>query len=254
MNRQVSLLVTVTVSLMALTAVLLNRLQAAQKIGRPGVKVIAHRLYDEEGELAATNAVYLPERVLGMEGTDARLTRLEMEWLPKDTTHGRRLYRAADGFEALILAVLMGTDRTSIHKPQQCLAGQGLVIQKEEPVVLSIARPHPFELPALKLTASRQITQSDGKKVQQRALYVYWFVTDGEVTASHNQRMLSMAKHLLRHGELQRWAYISCLAYCAPGQEDATYARMEAMLRDAVPQFQLTTGGRPMLTTAMETH
>jgi hypothetical protein len=84
-----------------------------------------------------------------------------------------------------------------------------------------------------------------GDQVEQRAVYVYWFVADGEVTASHNQRMWSMARHLLTRGELQRWAYISCLAYCLPGQEDDTYARMEELLKAAVPQFQLATGGKP---------
>jgi hypothetical protein len=139
MTRQVKLLVMVTIGLMALTALLLHRLQAAQRVGLPGVRVIAHSLYDEVGGLAATNAVGLPERILDMEGTDARLTRVELDWLPKDTTHGRRLYRAPDGFEALLMAVLMGTDRTSIHKPQQCLGGQGMVIEK----------PSRFQFPSL---------------------------------------------------------------------------------------------------------
>jgi hypothetical protein len=237
----------VTIGLMALTVVVLNRLQAAQRIGLPGVKVVSHQLFDEDGALAATNAVYLPERVLDMTGTDGRLTRLELEWLPKDTTHGRRLYRAPDGFEALIMVVLMGTDRTSIHKPQQCLTGQGLVIEKEELVSIAITEPHAYELPALKLTASRHLTSPSGERVQHRALYVYWFVAEDELSANHNQRMWSMAKHLLTRGELQRWAYISCLAYCLPGQEDATYGRMEELLKAAVPQFQLATGGNSRL-------
>ena len=245
MTRQAKLLVLVTIGLMAATALLLNRLQAAQRVGLPGVRVVAHQLYDEDGGLAATNAVDLPGRILDMDGIDAPLTRTELEWLPKDTTYGRRVYRAPDGFKAFFTAVLMGRDRTSIHKPQQCLPAQGLAIEKAEPVSIPIAQPQAYELPALKLTAGRQLTLPSGEKVQQRALYVYWFVADGELTADHNQRMWSMAKHLLTRGELQRWAYVSCLAYCLPGQEDATYSRMEKLIKAAVPQFQLTTGGQP---------
>jgi hypothetical protein len=242
MRRQNQLVVSIAVGLMALTAVLLVRLQAAQRIGLPGVKVVPHSLYDENGALVATNAVFLPDRILDMEGTDAPLTRLELDWLPSDTTHGRRLYRAPDGFEVLLMAVLMGTDRTSIHKPQQCLTGQGLVIEKQESVVIPVAQPERFDLPAMKITATRPLTVPGTERIQQRALYVYWFVTDGELTANHNERMLSMAKHLMTRGELQRWAYISCLAYCRSGQEDAAYARIEKLLQAAVPQFQMTAG------------
>jgi hypothetical protein len=51
-----------------------------------------------------------------------------------------------------------------------------------------------------------------------------------------------MARPLITRGELQRWAYVSCRAYCPPGHEAATYARMEELSAAAVPQFQLTTG------------
>jgi len=242
MNSTPKTLVAVTLGLMAVTAVLLNRLQAAQKLGQPGVEVVAHKLFDENGDLAATNAVFLPERVLNMEGKDQPITQVELNWLPRDTTYGRRLYEAPDGFTAQLTVVLMGSDRTSIHKPEQCLTGQGLPIDRDEALTIPILDPHAYELPVKKLTATRQSTTATGEKIQQRALYVYWFVADGELTASHNQRMKSMARHLVTRGELQRWAYVSCLAYCPPGHEAAAYARMEELIAAAVPQFQLASG------------
>jgi hypothetical protein len=39
---------------------------------------------------------------------------------------------------------------------------------------------------------------------------------------------------------LQRWAYVACISPCAPGQEDATFARMKKFIAAAVPEFQLT--------------
>jgi hypothetical protein len=247
MRRQAYLLVMITVSLMAATAVLLTRVRAAQRLGQPGVKVIAHNLYDENGDLAATNAVFFPERILNLESKDLPITRVELDWLPKDTTFGRRLYRAPDGFQVQLMAVLMGTDRTSIHKPQQCLTGQGFQIQSEEPIRIAIREPHPYELPALKMTAMRQVTLPNGEKSAIRALYVYWFVAEDEVTADHNQRMASMATSLLTRGILERWAYVSCLAYCQPGEEETTYARMAELIASSVPQFQLATGPPPKL-------
>ena len=242
MNRSAKYLVAVTVGLIAITAIILNRLQASQTIGLPGVRVIAQNVYDENGDLAATNAVFLPERIGTLESTNAPITRMELDWLPKDTTFARRLYRSPDGFEAMMSVVLMGTDRTSIHKPQQCLVGQGIAIDSQDSLTIPIDGPPRYELPVLRITGSLQQTLPDGAKVVQRAIYVYWFVAEGALTSDHNDRMLRMAKHLLTRGELQRWAYVSCLTFCAPGHEEAAYSRVREMLQMAVPQFQLTAG------------
>lgn len=241
MTRPAQQILFVAVGLMAATALLLNRLKVAQRLGDPGVKVAAHALYDEHGALAATNAVLLPDRVLDFEGQDTPVTRLELDWLPKDTTHGRRLYRASSGFQVMLLAILMGTDRTSIHKPQQCITGQGFAIEKEEPLVVPVQKPHPYPLPVLRITATREVERPGGEKVRQRALYAYWFVADGELTASHWQRFWRMSRHLVSTGTLQRWAYIGCFAVCAPGQEEATWAQMSPFIAAAVPEFQTAT-------------
>jgi len=54
------------------------------------------------------------------------------------------------------------------------------------------------------------------------------------------ERMWSMAKHLLKTGVLQRWAYVSCFAVCPPGSEEATFERMRQFIAASVPEFQLT--------------
>ena len=58
-------------------------------------------------------------------------------------------------------------------------------------------------------------------------------------SASGIQRMWRMAKELVRTGVLQRWAYISYFAVCAPGNEAATFERIKKQIVDAVPQFQI---------------
>jgi len=53
-----------------------------------------------------------------------------------------------------------------------------------------------------------------------------------------------MARDLIRTGVLQRWAYVSYLAICEPGQEDATFERMKTFIAASVPEFQLTPSAR----------
>jgi len=122
------------------------------------------------------------------------------------------------------------------------LTGQGWRIDQSETTTIRIDRPHSYELPVMKLTASATGTSTTGEKVQARGVYVYWFVADKELTADHLQRMWWMARDLMKTGTLQRWAYVTYFAMCPPGQEDATFQRMKQLIAAGVPEFQLTTG------------
>ena len=169
-------------------------------------------------------------------------SRLVLEWLPSDTTYGQRRYKAADGQEIAVSAILMGADRTSIHKPKYCLNGSGWRIEKEQSDTVAILRPHAYQLPVTCLRLVRDAQLPSGQTVQVHGCYVYWFVADRELTADHNERMWWMARDLMRTGVLQRWAYLACLAVCPPGKDEETYRRVKDFIADAVPQFQLTHG------------
>jgi hypothetical protein len=73
-------------------------------------------------------------------------------------------------------------------------------------------------------------------------VFVYWFVADGELTATHSDRMWWMARDMLKNGVLQRWAYVICFAPCEVGAEDATFERLTDFIAATVPEFQLTAG------------
>ena len=103
--------------------------QANQKLGLPGVKVAAAPMFGEQGQIISTNRVELPAKVLDFASEQTPVAQKVLDWLPKDTTFGQRTYKAADGFQASMNVVLMGTDRTSIHKPQYCLTGAGFRIE-----------------------------------------------------------------------------------------------------------------------------
>ena len=241
MNRQAQILTGVVLVVIGSTALLLSRMQSSQKLGQPGIRVVAVSSFDENGKLVNTNSIDLPERVLNFASKLLPVSTNVTSWLPKDTTYGSRHYQAPDGFGMTISVVLMGSDRTSIHKPEYCLPGQGASIDRKESRSISVREPHPYELPVTCFTVSRQVEEK-GVRGRDQGLYLFWFVADGQITADHNQRMLWMTRDLVTRGILQRWAYISCYSYCPPGQEAATFARMAELIGAAVPRFQLTAG------------
>jgi hypothetical protein len=225
-TKQKSILLIVALMLMAGTAALLTRLGANQRLGQPGVKTVP--IKDSR-----RSEVVLPELVLDYTSTNLPVAQDVLEVLPQDTSFGQRRYQALDGFEALLYVVLMGGDRTSLHKPQICLRGSGWKIDNSEPETVHVNRPFEYDLPVRKLTLS-----PEKAGIPRRGIYVYWFVADNEYSREHWQRMWWMFRDLLRTGVLQRWSYVTCFATCAPGQEDVTFERMKKFIAAAVPEFQ----------------
>jgi hypothetical protein len=236
MNRTKLFLFVVTLALIAGTAGLLGQLRSYQRLGKPGVKT--QRLPDSN-----RLQVFLPEKVLDYQSESVDIDEVTQKALPQDTSFGQRRYTAPDGFVTLVNVVLMGADRTSLHKPQFCLEGQGWHIDKgaSAETKVPIIRPSTYDLPVIKLVTSKQV-EANGQTQTARGLYVYWFVADNALSgsASGMERVLSSARQLVHTGVLQRWAYVSCFAVCAPGQEDATFERMKLFIAAATPEFQLT--------------
>jgi hypothetical protein len=238
MNKQKLILLLLALAMIGGTAATLNRLKANQKLGRPGIKTApipgSPRL-----------AISLPEHVLQYDSTDVPTDTNALEGLPHDTSFAQRIYDSPNdnSDELQMMVVLMGTDRTSIHKPQFCLQGAGWDFDDHDsrPDTIRIQSPHAYDLPVTKMMMTRPET-GNGRTTTISGIYVYWFVADGQLTGSHFDRMWSSARHLLQTGELQRWAYVGCLGVCLPGQENATYERMKRFIAASVPEFQLTTG------------
>jgi hypothetical protein len=233
MNKQKWTILIAALVLMGAAAALLTRLQANQKLGHPGVKTSP--IPD-----SVRFQVDLPERVLDYTSEAMAVDKQTMDWLPQDTSFGQRRYQAPDGFAASLTVVLMGRDRTSLHKTEFCLEGQGWVIDHNASSETNVhmLRPCSYDLPVMKYIASKEFT-SNGQKVMGRIVYVFWFVADdSEYTAKHWQRMWWMARDLFLTGVLQRWAEVSCSAVCKPGDEDATFERMKKFMAAAVPEFQ----------------
>lgn len=241
MKKQQILLIVLVLALLGGASMLLARVKNGQQLGKPGVVT---------SPIPGSNRlrVELPENVKGFRSEWVDVDKVTLETLPRDTSFGQRRYIAEDGFQAVANVVLMGGDRSSLHKPQFCLTGQGWSIDQEDSAETSIRvlRPQPYDLPVVKLVSSK-VLQTEAGNARWRGIYVYWYVADGAVSASTSglQRMWWMARDLVRTGVLQRWAYVSYFAVCQPGQEQATYDRLAQLISESCPEFQLASGSKP---------
>lgn len=231
MKNQKWLLLVIALALMGGTAGALTWLRANQKLGQPAI-------------LAATipgsvmMRIDLPEHVPGFTSTNMPEPQMVIDYLPKDTSYAGRLYTATNGLQINNTVILMGADRTSIHKPDYCLPGQGWTINQKNVDSVPVAGPEPYQLPVAKWTVGNVYQTADGEKHQLSGLYVFWFVADGQQTTDNYERMWWLGRDLLRTGVLQRWAYVAYFAMCAPGEEAATFAQMQHLIGQAVPEFQ----------------
>jgi Protein of unknown function (DUF3485) len=232
MNKQKWILLIAAMVLMAGSGAMLHHLRTHQRLGVPGIKATPI-----PGSVVMQ--IELPERVLDLTSTNVPQAATTTNMLPKDTSFASRRYQSSNDFWVAANIVMMGKDRTSIHKPEYCLPGQGWRIESQTNVVISIAGPQPYELSVAKWTVSISLRDNNGQMQEVRGLYVFWFVADNEETTSHWQRIMWLARDLLKHGVLQRWAYVSYFTICAPGQEDATFERVQKFIAASVPEFQL---------------
>lgn len=248
MNKQKWTILLAGFALIGTSALALIHMRTNQRLGAPGV--IASPIPGSKRW-----NVYLPPRVLDYDSRAIPTDTNVLNGLPQDTSFADRQYLAPDGQQLLCRIVMMGTDRTSIHKPEFCLTGSGWQINDKESASDSIHvdRPSSYDLPVMKLvTSPREIKDRAGKSAKVRVIYVYWFVADHELTASHWVRMRKMSAHLLTTGELERWAYVSCYAFCAPGDEARTYDRIKKFIAASVPEFQLAAGPRAARPVALQ--
>jgi hypothetical protein len=223
-----------------LTAALLIRVRANYVLGEPGVKLADVPVYNEEGQLISGQSVHLPERVGEYTSTNLPVMNMELAMLPGDTLFGRRHYVSSSGPQLLVSVVLMGTDRTSIHKPEYCLQGQGQSIVSSDVITIPMSKPHPYELKVMKLTTQGLRYVGNRKSIPVSGLYLYWFVADGHLTPFHGERMWLMGRDLVTRGLLQRWAYISCFGQCSPGEEGKLLEQMKEFIVASIPEVQST--------------
>jgi hypothetical protein len=232
MKKKKILMLVVTLVMMAGTAAALTWLRTNQRLGTPGLKATPI-----PGGVMMD--IHLPERVLDFTSTNIPEPKTVLGYLPSDTSYAERIYIAEDGFWIQSTAILMGADRTSIHRPEFCMPGQGWSIDEKNVLDISISDHPVYPLQAACWKVSQVIQQAGGQSRKVEGIYVYWYVANNEETWDHNKMLKWLTLDLLRTGALQRWAYISYFALCQPGQEDATVDRIKSFIAAQTPEFQL---------------
>ncbi|HEX2862085.1 MAG TPA: exosortase/archaeosortase family protein [Lacunisphaera sp.] len=225
----------------AATAVLVMlgawRLDAIQVSPRTGIRVAADGI----------NPVALPD-YLGTtwEGQPADITPIEREVLPADTGFSRKTYVLLRNLrqQVFLSIVLSGRDRTSIHRPEICLVGQGWTIAGRFEHAFRRPDDPKARVPATLLRIEREVTTLKGEKVRVPALFAYWFVGADKIVASSTERVFHTSVDRLRHLQAHRWAYVVAQTL-APDGEEAALARLQSVLDGTLPVFQEPLPARP---------
>ena len=186
----------------------------------------------------------LPEEVPGWISAPMEITDSEKRILPPDTELTKRRYRTGGaGEEIQATIVLSGKDRTSIHRPEVCLTGQGWNLEGGEEYSVSLSNGETLRVSCLTISRESQDGEGNGRKI--RAFFVYWFVGSRATTPDNLSRILSTARDNVLRGDNPRWAYVSLIspvgADVAPGGAgpELTWKKVELWIAEAVPKFQL---------------
>ena len=207
-----------------------HRLDGIELSPRVGIRLAAD----------GVNPVALPD-YLGTtwEGQPADITAIEREVLPPDTGFSRKNYVSLHDLNQRVFLsiVLSGRDRTSIHRPEICLVGQGWTITDRHLHDFTWPKGAGAPVPATVLRIEREFTTPRGQQVKVPAYFAYWFVGADKVVASSTERVIATSLDRLRHLQAHRWAYV-VLQTAAPDGEAAALARMQAVLDGTLPAFQ----------------
>ena len=244
MNPRVRTLTIASLALVASAAGSLRWLKERVRMGEPGVRIVGLPLLSESGRLATSNSVSLPASLPGYRSQLEPIPELELSFLPPDTTFGRRSYLGGEALPPISASVvLMGSDRTSIHRPEYCMTGIGWQILSQTVRRIDVPGWAPGSLEVQRFDMTRTLERDDGRKVTVNGLYVFWFVADGVRTSSHSERQWRMIRDVLSKGRSPRWAYVSFFSLSEPGAEDATFERMSRLIAAAVPGIEREPGG-----------
>jgi hypothetical protein len=194
-----------------------------------------------DGVNPAELPVFLGEPV-AWAGRPAEVSAVERETLPPDTGYSRKHYaRMARPAEQVFFSIVLGgRDRTSIHRPEICLVGQGWTITDRRGAEIQL--PDGGALPATLLTVTREFTRADGRRETATALFAYWFSGDGVTESTHMGMILRGMRDRLLRLRAERWAYVAVQTWVHDGKA-AAWKRLEEVAALAWPQSRASEAG-----------
>jgi exosortase len=199
-----------------------------------GVMVILSSASHRMG--AAGVKMELPDTVGDALGFDGSLDR-EHRLLPADTEFAKKEYLSASPTPITCEIVLTGVERSSIHRAEACLLGQGWNIVSDEKVSVALATGRKQKVRVLSLSKVR-----DGQRLF--GCFLYWYVGADRTTDDTFSRIFLTSWDHLTRGVNHRWAYVTVNSELAPNQgqsEEARRALVSRLVRfaaDVIPIIQ----------------
>jgi hypothetical protein len=179
------------------------------------------RLYystDPEVKRAFREADIIQPGVCPVSGTPLDTVSVaERRLLPADVEIDRRLYHEEGGdVYRHVIMLVTGASREGIHRPEWCLAAQGVRIGTLRYVAATDTQGERFDV-AVYPTFPRQAPET----ARPEQFFVYWFEGPDAHTPYNWVRILRMGWDRLWYGKVQRWAYFSIQLNLPPGTTDA---------------------------------
>ena len=214
----------------ALVALAARHLDAAQTSPQVGVRMAA------DGRNPADLPMFLGADWIGQ---DVPVSAVERDLLPPDTGFSRENYVSVRDprQQVFVSIVLSGRDRTSIHRPELCLVGQGWTIQGRFSHRFKGPGGPNSSIAATVLRVQREVVLPRRGRTTVPSLVAYWFVGHDRTVATHWERMLWGAWDRLRHWQGHRWAYV-LVQTNALDSEVAALARLQTVLDRTLPALQ----------------
>ena len=200
----------------------------------------------EPGVRLVNGQPFLPDKAGDWTGGELQgMTEIERKLLPPDTEGAKRSYTDKAGNVIFCSLVLAGREATSIHRPELCLPGQGWNIQGEHTESIPVVAAQRGRLKVMRMNAVENVKLSNGQVLQQRAVFVYWFVGKDRVTPYHWQRILWTAEDRVLHNTNHRWAYFLVYAPLMKAQsplnvessEDERMQTIKRFVQDMYPEL-----------------
>jgi len=223
------------VAALTVAAAVVVGLVAVRLDARPAQVVAGVKLQDD-----GVSPVGLPE-FIGTEwiGQRVDVTAVERTVLPADTGYARRNYVAfRDRREQVFISVVLsGRDRSSIHRPELCLVGQGWTIAGRARHEFAVGGG---ALPATMLRVEHAVVgpQAGAGVGPVRSLFAYWFVGGEGLEPTHFGMQMRDAYDRLRYLRADRWAYVVVQTVVVNGDEAAALARMQEVLASVWPEIR----------------
>lgn len=146
--------------------------------------------------------------------------------LPKDTEFVKSAFTNEAGGRMFTSIVLSGQERSSIHRPQRCLKGQGNSIMNEHTMEVEIEGRKPLKVAVIE---TERLYHTEEGAQTYFGFYAYWFVGQDRETASHYSRMFWLGWDRVVRSVSHRWAYVA-----VSGEREAEGRDYEEKITDFV--------------------